>query len=73
VCAREGIDHNVGSYDDCPAMHAEVSALLGVDLEKLNGAELYLVCDKEDNPTPCPTCQKMLDWSGVKQVKELQK
>ena len=71
-CAREGIPHNAGSYDGCPAVHAEAMALIHADNWSLNGSELYLVCADEVDPVPCPTCQKMLDWCGVKQVMEVQ-
>ena len=66
TCARLDIEHNTGSYDGCGSVHAEVAALLGIDLEKLRGAELYLVCNEDDNPKPCPTCQKLIDYCGVK-------
>jgi dCMP deaminase len=72
TCSREGIEHNTGSYAECPSVHAEQMALLGIDLGKLHGATLYLVCDKEDKPEPCPTCQKLMDWCGVK-LKEMER
>lgn len=74
TCARENIPHNAGNYAECPAIHAEVMALMGPGLDHsinaLQGYKLYLVCDKDDNPTPCPHCQKLLDWAGVEVVKE---
>jgi len=73
VCAREGIESNTGDYAECKSVHAEQMGLITARENGLAGGELYLVCDKEPDPAPCPTCQKMLDWSGVKQVKELQK
>ena len=60
MCAREGIESNTGDYAECPSVHAEAMALIHADNWSLNGGELYLVCDKEPNPAPCPTCQKML-------------
>ena len=71
TCARMDIEHNAGSYDDCAAVHAEVSALIKAKVD-LGGAELYLVCSDEVDPIPCPACQKLLDWTGVKQVREVQ-
>jgi len=72
TCVRMNVEHNTGSYDDCPAVHAEASALINAPQELLQGAELYLVCADEVNPIPCPTCQKLLDWAGVKRVREVQ-
>ena len=69
VCARMNIEHNTGSYDDCPAIHAEVSALINAPQELLQGSELYLVCADEPNPIPCPGCAKLLKWAGVKVIK----
>jgi deoxycytidylate deaminase len=65
TCAREGKEHNKGDYDDCPAVHAEQMALLGVEMPDLYKAIMYLVCDKEANPKPCPTCQKLMDYCEV--------
>lgn len=65
TCAREDIEHNVGDYAECRSVHAEQLALIHADNWELNESELYLVCDKDVDPTPCPTCQKMLTWCGV--------
>jgi len=72
TCARMDIEHNIGDYAECQSVHAEQAALIKARENSLQGAELYLVCADEVDPIPCPTCQKLLDWSGVKQVKEVQ-
>lgn len=64
-CAREGTPHNTGTYEECHAIHAEQMALLKAPLRDLQGAKLYLVCNEDDSPTPCPTCQKLMDYCGV--------
>lgn len=69
TCHRDGIPHNTGDYSECSSVHAEAMALLNANTPD---AELYLVCDKEENPTPCPACQKMLNWCGVTQRREPQ-
>ena len=71
TCARMDIEHNTGSYDDCLAVHAEASALIRTKVD-LEGSELHLVCSDEVDPIPCPACQKLLDFAGVKQVREVQ-
>ena len=66
TCARKNFAHNFGSYNECGSVHAEVSALLGIELKNLRGAELYLVCNEDENPQPCPACKKLMDYCGVK-------
>ena len=72
TCARMDIAHNTGDYVECQSVHAESSALISARKKLLQGAEIYLVCSDEVDPIPCPTCQKLLDWAGVKQVREVQ-
>jgi len=71
TCARENIEHNTGDYSECHSVHAEQAAMLQAGKDKLKGSTLYLVCDKDDNPTPCPICQRMMDYCGVKFEEEL--
>ena len=66
TCHREGLEHNVGDYAECQSIHAEQMALLNSDNSDLRGSTLYLVSDKDNNPKPCPICQRMMDWAGVK-------
>ena len=71
TCARDSIPHNTGDYAECPSIHAEQIALLHADNSELNNeCEMYLVCDKDPDPQPCPTCRKLLDWCGVKLMRE---
>jgi len=65
------IEHNAEGYDDCPAVHAEVSALIRARENSLEGAEIYLVCSDEVDPIPCPACQRLLDYAGVKRIREV--
>lgn len=65
ICSREGLGHNVGDYSECHSIHAEWMALLGVDLGELQGSTLYLVCDQDNSPKPCPICQRLMVYTGV--------
>ena len=69
TCTRIDTEHNAGSYAECPSIHAEQKAMIECQ-RRLQGAELYLVCDESIDPTPCPGCQKLMDFYGVKQVRE---
>jgi len=65
TCSRDGVEHNSGDYSECRSIHAEQMALLGVDLGQLQGSVLYLVCDKDDKPEPCPICKRLMAYCGV--------
>lgn len=69
TCARQNATHNIGDYSECKSIHAEQMALIRARENSFEGAELYLVCDSDPNPRPCPICQRMLDFAGIK-VKE---
>lgn len=65
ICAREGKEHNSGNYTEGCSIHAEQMALLMADIRDLNRSTLYLVCNEEKKPVPCPTCEILLDYCGV--------
>lgn len=76
VCARDGHVHNDGDYGSCPAVHAEMNALLSASRSETIGATLYLA--GMDVPTgeriapgevePCPVCSRMILNAGVARV-----
>lgn len=70
-CAREGIEHNTGDYSECRSLHAEQMALIRARENDFIGAKLYLVCDKELDPTPCPICWRMIQFAGIEFVREI--
>lgn len=59
-------------YDNCPSIHAEQMALLSCDTTYAKYA--FLSCfDKKTmkevpNPSPCPTCAKLLKHVGIDHV-----
>lgn len=65
VCAREQCEHNTGDYAECRSVHAEQMALIDAVGDELKGAVLYLVCNQDDNPEPCPICRRMMEFAGV--------
>lgn len=69
-CKREGKDHNSGDYAECGSIHAEQMALIrSGGRDEMMGARMYLVCDKDEHPEPCPICKRMLEYAGVEVVK----
>jgi len=69
VCHREGHAHNDGNYGDCPAVHAEMNALLSASRTELLDAVLYLYGEENgkslDTVEPCPICERLLKNAGV--------
>jgi len=71
TCSREGREHNSGDYAECHSVHAEMMALIEANGEHLRGAKLYLVCDREVTPLPCPICRRMMAACGVELEEEI--
>lgn len=73
VCHRCGHGHDDGDYGSCPAVHAEMNAMLSASRSEMIGATLYLAgVDLEtgeripaDEISPCPVCTRMIGNAGV--------
>lgn len=73
VCHRCGHGHNDGDYGSCPAVHAEMNAMLSASRSEMIGATLYLAgVDLETGEripaggiSPCPVCTRMIDNAGI--------
>lgn len=73
VCHRRGHRHNDGDYGSCPAVHAEMNAMLSASRSEMIGATLYLAgVDLEtgerirpDEISPCPVCMRVIGNAGV--------
>jgi dCMP deaminase len=50
------------SYDGCPAIHAEMNALMYVDRSRVEGGTLYV------NSSMCMNCAKAVSNSGLNKV-----
>lgn len=62
-------------FEDCPVVHAEVSAILNVNSRtKLKGSELYLlgIAVKDgsiyEEAFPCPNCYHVIQYSGIQSI-----
>lgn len=67
-CQRGGRAHNDGDYRSCPAVHAEMNALLSVARHDAKGAVLYLYGGEDGlsiNAEPCPVCKRLLMNAGI--------
>ena len=73
VCHRCRHGHNDGDYGSCPAVHAEMNAMLSASRSEMIGATLYLAgIDLEtggripaDEISSCPVCTRMICNAGV--------
>lgn len=72
VCGREGNAHNDGDYRKCPAVHAEMNALLSAARKDTIGATLYLYGEDADgsviDASPCPICDALIHNSGIENI-----
>lgn len=70
-CPRINKPHNSGDYSDCPAVHAEMNAIISASRKEMLNGTLYLCgVDPERNEevggaTPCPICMKLIKNSGI--------
>lgn len=70
-CPRKNKPHNSGDYSDCPAVHAEMNAIISAARKDMIGATLYLVGVESDgtrieNIEPCPICKRLIKNAGIK-------
>lgn len=74
VCARGNARHNDGDYGTCPAVHAEMNAIISASRAEMIGGTLYLAgidCDTGDDISdiePCPVCMRLIMNAGIEQV-----
>lgn len=64
ICHREGMPHNDGNYGSCPAVHAEMNAIISAGRKNCIGGTLYLYGEEADGTTvtanPCPICSGLI-------------
>lgn len=71
-CARRNAPHNSGYTSACPAVHAEMNALLSAGRSRAQGAVLYLAGYEDGkviSAEPCEMCRRALINCGVKDVR----
>lgn len=67
-CFREGEEHNNGNYAECPAVHAEMNAIISASRSEMLGAKLYLYGSefgKTIDAEPCPICARLIKNAGI--------
>ena len=61
-CPRAQMDTNTAEYDTCPAVHAEMNALLYADRTRCDGGTIIV------DSAPCINCAKAISNSGIRTV-----
>lgn len=64
-CCRNDAVHNDGNYGQCPAVHAEMNAILSCSRQDMYGGKIFLYGEDEHgnkvlNATPCQICERMI-------------
>lgn len=72
-CPRSHKPHNSGDYSDCPAVHAEMNAIISTARKDMIGATLYLACWEDGHRiytdvAPCPICERLIKNAGIKEI-----
>lgn len=68
ACKREGHAHNDGDYRSCPAVHAEMNAIISAARKDMIGGTIYLYGEENGQPisvNPCPVCERMIRNAGI--------
>lgn len=72
VCNRVNAKHNDGNYTECPAVHAEMNAIISASRKDVIGSTLYLAGfengQKIENAEPCPICERLIQNAGIERV-----
>lgn len=80
-CKRANAMRYTG-YENCDSVHAEQNALIAASRDRLIGSIVYLACEtkpaykglelgefeEDDDPVPCPLCERMLKNAGVSKI-----
>lgn len=72
VCPRVNVPHNSGDYSNCPAVHAEMNAIISASRKDMIGATLYLTGYENGvrikDVSPCPICSRLIKNAGISKV-----
>ena len=74
ACVKSSHGKDMKDYLECPAVHAEMNALLRASYNDTQGADLYLagfdVVENAEhpNPIPCEICLRLIKNAGIARV-----
>ena len=74
VCTKVDCNKDITEYETCPAVHAEMNALISASRKEMLNADLYLagydvLTGKENaNAQPCEICLRLIKNAGIYRV-----
>lgn len=72
LCTKVGNDKDMAEYTSCPAVHAEMNAIISASRRDMIGSTLYLACDKVGvgrlPAEPCEICLRLIKNAGINEV-----
>lgn len=74
TCTKKCGNGDFDEYFSCPAVHAEMNAIISASRKEMLNADLYLagwdvVTDKEHvNASPCEICLRLIKNAGINRV-----
>lgn len=72
-CTKSGCGKDMEEYMTCPAVHAEMNAIISAARRDMIDSDLYLsgidaVSQKEIDPKPCKICERLIKNAGIARV-----
>lgn len=74
TCTKPSSDGDMREYTACPAVHAEMNAIISASRKEMLGADLYLagydVVTGEENieAFPCEICLRLIKNAGINRI-----
>ena len=73
TCTKKSGNGDMEEYRACPAVHAEMNAIISASRKEMLGADLYLACHdavtgKEKEAFPCEICLRLIKNAGIDRV-----
>ena len=73
ICTKVSCNKDMVEYETCPAVHAEMNAIISASRKEMLGADLYLtgysaVTGEEIDAYPCEICLRLIKNAGINGV-----
>lgn len=73
-CTKLGHGKDLADYVSCPAVHAEMNAIISASRQEMLGSTLYLACWQTElnkeyvDAQPCEVCLRLIKNAGITQI-----
>lgn len=74
TCTKVGSNKDITEYETCPAVHAEMNAIISASRKEMLNADLYLAGydavsgEENKNAKPCEICLRLIKNAGIYRV-----